>query len=279
MIPLQLQSVARDSAGNSARSAWRILAGAVFFMAAASTHSLAAVKEISYPAVKVEMLQEHKPDAAMAKMRMAFADAVGKKDMQALFALVGPTFVWMAQGEISDQFDFGRDALHNFKVVFGFREPGKVADGPVADGPFWDALAVFAADDTFYEAGGTLVCGPAGARITDEGGFEKVRQRIGADDSVEWYFTRADTTATTAPGGGAPAGRISGQIAMPVLDVYPPLPEGQAAPPVTHLRVLLPSGKSGWIPITAALPLATDRLCYAAGPDGAWKIVAFDGLQ
>jgi hypothetical protein len=50
---------------------------------------------------------------------------VANRDTQALFSLVGPTFVWVSQGGLVDQFAFGRDALHNFKVVFGFREPGK----------------------------------------------------------------------------------------------------------------------------------------------------------
>jgi hypothetical protein len=112
----------------------------------------------------------------------------------------------------------------------------------------------------------------------DEKVFESAKQRIGADASVEWYFTVADTNATTTPAGtGAPVGRV-GQVALPVLRSYPPASEGSARP-VTHLQVLLPSGKSGWIPLSAARPLVTDRLCYAATPDGTWKIAAFDQAQ
>src|SRR5207237_5522704 len=118
-----------------------ISASAMAFVVAINTAPFAAVKDISYPAVKVELAEAHAPDAAFEKLRKSFADAVAKKDPQALFSLVGPTFVWMTQGELSDQFDFGRDALHNFKVVFGFREYGKNADGPVPDGSFWDSLA------------------------------------------------------------------------------------------------------------------------------------------
>src|SRR5215472_8207199 len=258
----------------------RLLIGAAAaFIAASPSASQAAVKEIAYPALKVDITEEHKPDDAMNKMRKAFADAVAKKDGNALFALVGPTFVWLGSGGVSDQFDFGRDALHNFKVVFGFREPGKDADGPVHDGPFWDALAAFAADETFYSAGGTLVCGPTGAALADEAAFDKVRQRIGADETVEWYFTMMDVTATANPGAGAPVGKAAAAIVMPVLNAYPPVTEGQPAKPVTHLQVLLPIGKSGWIPISAARPLVTDRLCYALGADGNWKIVAFDQAQ
>jgi len=254
-------------------------AAAAAFMVALPGVLHAAVKEISYPAVKVDVTQEHKPDDAMNKMRKAFADAVTKKDANALFALVGPTFVWMAAGGVSDQFDFGRDALHNFKVVFGFRESGKDVDGPVQDGPFWDALAAFAGDETFYSAGDTLVCGPTGAALSDAAAFEKSRQRIGADETIEWYFTVMDVTATANPGAGAPVGKASAAIAVPVLNAYPPAVEGQPAKPVTHVQVLLPIGKSGWIPISVLRPLVADRLCYAHGGDGNWKIVAFDQAQ
>jgi hypothetical protein len=256
-----------------------ICAAAAAGIATTPAASPAAVKEIAYPAIKVDIAPEHKPDAAMDKLRKSFADAVAKKDTSALFALVGPTFVWLAQGGVSDQFDFGRDALHNFKVVFGFREPGKDADGPVQDGPFWDSLTAFADDETFDVAGATLVCGPTGAAISDEAAFEKSRQRIGADASVEWYFTMGEVAATVMPGSGATVGRATSATALPVLDAYPPLTEGQPAPKVTHLKVLLPIGKSGWVPLSALRPLATDRLCYAPGSDGTWKIVAFDQSQ
>ena len=48
--------------------------------------------------------------------------------------------MWLSEGNISDQFDFGGDALQNFKVVFGFREYRKHVDGGVKDGPYWDLL-------------------------------------------------------------------------------------------------------------------------------------------
>src|SRR5207249_746985 len=131
--------------------------------------------------------------------------------------------------------------------------------------------AAFAADETFYGGATSLVCGPTAATIADEDLFERTKQRIGADESVEWYFTVAETTAATATpgGGGAPVARV-GQMALPVLSVHPPKPEGQAAPPVTHLQVLLPSGRRGWIPLSAARPLVSDRLCYALTSGGEW---------
>jgi hypothetical protein len=258
-----------------------IPAAAAALMVTTNTASLAQVREVSYLAVKVELPETYKPDAAFETMRKAFAGAAAQKDMQALFSLVGPTFVWLSQqGGLSDQFDSGRDAMHNFKVAFGFREFGKDTDGGVADGPFWDVVAVFAADKTFFADAGTRVCGPTVATIVDEDGFDKARQTIGADDSVEWYFTVADTPATAAPTGGALVGRVN-QVAVPVLDRYPPLPAQGEPPPATSLQVLLPApvGKKGWIPASAGVPLVTDRLCYALTSRGEWKISTFDQVQ
>ena len=253
-----------------------VCASAAAFMAATGVASHAAMKEVPYPLVKLQLDEPYTPDAAFAKMRNSFADAVAKKDAQALFSLVGPTFVWLSQGQLHNQFDPGRDALHNFKVVFGFRDFGKDADTPVADGPNWPALAAFAGDKYFYRGTDTLVCGPTGATIADDRIFDTAKQTIGADDLVEWYFTVTETAATATPtDGGSTVGRVS-QLALPVMDVYPSSPVGQSELPATHLRVLLPSGKSGWIPISAAVPLVTDRLCYAVTADGSWKISAFD---
>jgi hypothetical protein len=249
------------------------------FMVATHGASQAALKQVPYTAVKVELTQPYTPNAAFEKLRAAFADAVAKKNTDGLFSLVGSTFVWLSQGQIGEQFDFGRDALHNFKVVFGFREAGKDVDGGVADGPFWDTMAEFAADKTFYVASASLVCGPTAATVVDEAAFERAKQRIGADESVEWYFVIADTSATATPAGtGAPVGRVS-QVALPILQVNPPAVEGQPHRPPTHLQVLLPSGKSGWISAASARPLVTDRLCYSANPAGEWKITAFDQAE
>jgi len=256
-----------------------ICATAAAGLAAMSDAALAAVKQIAYQAIKVDIAEEHKPDDAMNKMRKSFADAVAKKDSNALFALVGPSFVWLTGGVVSDNFDFGRDALHNFKVAFGFREPGKDVDGPVQDGPFWDALAAFASDETLDVGGTTLVCGPTSAAVSDQAAFEMSAQRIGADDTVEWYFTMTDVTATANPGGGAPVGKAAAAIAMPVLNAYPPVVEGQPSKPATHVQLLLPMGKAGWVPISAVRPLTSDRLCYAQAANGDWKIVALDQAQ
>jgi hypothetical protein len=242
----------------------------------------AAIKKVPYPEVKVDVAEAFKPDPAFEAMRKKLSEAAANKDAQALFALVAPTFVWTFQGGPTDQFDMGRDALHNFKVVFGFRPAGADADGPVENGPFWDALAAFASDGTYYQDGqaGNLVCGPTTANASDDKMMEQARKKLEVgEETADWYFTIAPTSVAKAPNdSGPPVGKV-GTVALPALSVYPPAQEGKPVVPATHLEVLLPSGKTGWVPASAVRPFDSERLCYAKTPSGDWKIAAYDQIE
>ena len=242
----------------------------------------AAIKKVPYPEVKVELAEAFKPDAAFEAMRKKLSDAIAKKDARALFDLVGPTFVWTFQGGPTDQFDMGRDALHNFKVVFGFRPQGADGDGPVENGPFWEALAAFASDGTYYQdqQAGNLVCGPTTANAVDEDVMEQARKKLEVgEETADWYFTLAPTSVAKAPNDNGPPVAKVGVVALPALSVYPPVEEDKPAVPATHLEVLLPSGKTGWVPASSVRPWDSERLCYAKTAKGEWKITAYDQLE
>lgn len=234
-----------------------------------------AVKKTSYPEVKIEVSEAFQPDAAFDAMRQAFSAAVAAKNAEALFALVGPTFVWTVEGGPTDEFDMGRGAIDNFKAVFGFRAPRADKDGGVEGGPFWDGLAAYAAEGTFYKPpdAGNLVCGPISAQVANEKNFEAARKKIETDEEPAlWYFTLAETPVTATPDGkGGVIAKVA-KVALPVIGVDPL--QDNVKP--THIEVLLPSGKSGWIPVAAARPLVSNRLCYSKTPAGEWKITAFD---
>jgi len=264
------------------RKTWRRLclvgAAAIVIAGAFGSISAAAVKKVPYPEIKVTVSTPYKPDAAFERMRTAFADSVAKKDLTALTALVAPSFLWTVGGRPADEMDLGREAVHNFKVVFGFRAPGKDVDGGVDGGPYWDALAAFAADATYYAAtdAGNLICGPIAADVDDDV-FDQARKKVeNRDDGADWFFTLAPTDVFKAPGDTGPPIAKVGTIAMPMLGTYPAAQEGQPAVQLTHIEVLQPSGKSGWIPAGAVRPLFTDHLCYARTPSGEWKIAAID---
>jgi hypothetical protein len=245
----------------------------------AATSAGAAIKTVAYPVVTVETAQTQVPEAAFLPFWKEFSDAIAGRNAAALFALVGPGFVWTSQGSLTAEFDPGRDAVHNFKVVFGFRQHGKDEDGGVENGPYWDELAQFASEPVFYSGSDktNLICGPLLAEPTDANVLEAARKRIEiGDDSGTWFYTAVDTPVARAPGdAGAPVGRL-GKVAFPVMGQVPPARDGAAPPVPTHFQVLLPSGVTGWIPAAAARPLVSNRLCYAKTQDGRWTIGVFD---
>jgi hypothetical protein len=239
----------------------------------------AAVKKVPYPEVKINITSPYQPDPAFQTMLKALKDAVAAKNTEAVMALVGPMFIWTSQGTMIDQLDPGRDAVHNFKVVFGFRAAGKDQDGGVENGPYWDNLASFLDDTTFYKLSGLTseVCSPMQAEVADDNTFEAAQKKItNGDDSGDWYFVSAETAVAKAPNdSGPPVAKIN-KIAVPMLNTFPAAKEGQPEPKITHGEILMPSGKTGWVPIAALRPFDHDRLCFAQTADGKWKIVGYD---
>jgi hypothetical protein len=67
-----------------------LLAAAIPLLAAPGN---AEPQQVAYPEVKVVLENPYKPDAAFDKMNGAFLDAVQRKDIGALTALVAPTFL------------------------------------------------------------------------------------------------------------------------------------------------------------------------------------------
>jgi hypothetical protein len=241
----------------------------------------AAVKKAAYPEIKVEMPAPFKGDAALDAVRKAFADAVAKKSLAALEVLVAPNFQWTAGGDRAEDFDEKRDGVHNFKVAFGFRPFGKNADGPTEIGPQWEVLAYFADIKSLaQEPSSPLVCGPAAAVVSDEKTLEQAIQKVEEENEpAEWVYVLDEVTLSASPTGGGAVGKAA-RMLMPVVSVHPPSHGSTNADPPTptHAELLLPSGKTGWVPVQALNPLFVDRLCYVKS-DGGWKIAAFDQAE
>jgi hypothetical protein len=249
--------------------------------AIASTPAL-AVKKVPYPEISVRALPPFKGDAALTDVRKKLADAVAAQDLGSTLALVAPDFRWIAGGATADEFDHKRDAAHNFKVAFGFRAVGRDSDGPTDIGPQWSMLEFFARDETLtQEPGSPLVCGSARAKVTDEAKLDVALQRVDEENDIsEWVYMLDETPLTAAPTGGATVARAR-NVAMPIVAVHPPPPQGStpAAPPTpTHFELLLPSGKTGWAPVENLRPLFVDRLCFAKRGDE-WRISVYEQAE
>ena len=55
---------------------------------------------------------------------------------------------------------------------------------------------------------------------------------------------------------------------MPLIGFNPPEREGAPPPPTTHYEVLLPSGRAGWVPVTAVRPFDTEVIGPPHSPAG-----------
>ncbi|MEX2128990.1 MAG: hypothetical protein WD871_12230 [Xanthobacteraceae bacterium] len=241
-----------------------------------------AIKKVPYPEIRVRVLPPFKGDPALTDLRKKLADAVAAKDVAPAAALVAPGFVWTAGGVEVDEFDPKRDAVHNFKVAFGFRAFGKDADGPTEIGPQWALLDFLAKDEVLtQEPGSKFVCGSQLAKFTDAAALDEALTRVDEENELsEWVYSIDEITLTATPDGNATVAKVKG-TAMPIASVHPAAPAGNApasSPPPTHFELLLPTGKTGWTPVKYLHPLFVDRLCFTKLGDD-WKIAVYDQAE
>jgi hypothetical protein len=235
----------------------------------------AALKKTSYPEVRVELRAEVEPESALAAMLKRFADAVERRDAGALYPLVGPTFFWTLNGEPSKEFESGRDALHNFKVAFGFRRPGARSDSRDPHEQLWETLEDFSGA-ALYRMNSDILCAPASGEPESEEAMDKALSLLeGPGENSEWVYSLEPITLTERPDGGATIAAAP-KLALPIIATNPPTKPLGNNPLPTHYQLLLPSGKTGWVDVDAVQPLAVDKLCYGKDPGGAWKIVGYD---
>jgi len=252
--------------------------GACLAIALLAAGPAAAIKKTSYPEVRVELPALVRPEPALADMLKALTDAVEHRNADELFALLAPTFFWTENGEPSQQFDRSRDALHNFKVAFGFRRLGARSDSGDRREQLWETLEDIVGGPGLFpaESNRDILCGPATADPVSEAAMDSALMLLEHDnENSEWVYSLEPITLTERPDGGRAVATVA-NIAMPIAATNPPTKPLGNNPLPTQYQLLLPSGKTGWVEVDAVQPLAVDKLCYGKGPDGAWKIVGYD---
>jgi hypothetical protein len=258
----------------------RSLAASSFLAAAIAFAPVpaAAIKKTPYPEVRVEVQAEAKAEPALDAMRKQLADAIKRRNTGLLYEFVGPIFFWNINGEPSEQFDKNRDAMHNFKVAFGFRQFGRGSDNQNPENQLWETLDDIVSGSALFQMQGNpgVLCGPASAEPVSDEAMDKAIERIESEDEdSEWVYSLGEIKLTEKPGGGGAVETVS-KLAMPIAATHPPTQPLGNNPLPTHFQLLLPSGKTGWVDVDAVQLLAVDKLCYGKGADGAWKIVGYD---
>jgi len=199
-------------------------------------------------------------DAALEALRKQLGDAAQHKDRAALAKLVvGQGFFWI--GEKGDRADKRKSGIDNLASALGLKNK---------DGAGWDMLASFADDPT----GAPLpnhkdsMCAPADPAF-DGKAFSDLLASTKTDPGDWGYPVSADVEVRATPQGNAPVIEKLGSVFVRIA-------AENASNVPTFLRVVTPSGKTGFVSVDSVAPIGNDQLCYVKEA-GDWKIGGYIG--
>ncbi len=204
-------------------------------------------------------------DASFEAFRKQLGEVASKKDRAALSKMVVEKgFFW--DGEKGNQADAKKSGIDNLAQIIGLA--GKQPVG-------WDMLQGMAQDPTAgsYPGKQGVICSPADPQFDDKQ-LEELAKATGTDPGDWAYPLDTDHEVLTAPKQDAPPlEKLGLHLVRVMIDPKaPPTPAGQ----IPMIRVVMPSGKVGFISADALSPLGNDQVCYLK--DGAsWKITGFIG--
>jgi hypothetical protein len=201
-------------------------------------------------------------DPSFAAFRKDLGAAVEKKDRAALAKLVvAQDFFWIQDKNLADDSKSGIDNL------------ARAIDLDNPNGAGWRVLAMDASEPTLAELPDNkgIFCAPAPPDF-HASAFEALVQQTDTDPEDWGYPARDGIEARSA---AQPSAAVVEKLGLYFVRV---LPDSEPAKPgeTQFLHLALPDGKTGFIPIDALMPLATDKICYTK-PDGAWKITGYIG--
>ena len=198
-------------------------------------------------------------DPSFEAFRKQLGAIAEKKDRKALAGLVAQNFFWM--GEKGDKADKKKPGVDN--LAKAIQLDGKEAPG-------WEMLGAASADPTgmpFPDRKDTI-CAPADPTFNAQE-LEALAKSTGTEDGDWAYPTQAGLEVRSGPQPNSPVVEKLGLHFVRVM-------QDQNAQPGPMLRVVTPSGKTGFVPAEALNPLGNDQLCYSK-EGGGWKISGFIG--
>ncbi len=207
-------------------------------------------------------LPEPVKDPSFEAFRKELGDAAQKKDRAALAKLVvAQGFFW--DRENGDGADKKKSGADNLATALGLNNK---------DGAGWDMLGGYSQDPTASpnpDHKGSI-CAPADPAFNEKelGDVLKATQT----DVPEWgYPLAAGVEVRDKPQQSAP---VVDKLGLNLVRVLPD--NNPSAAVASYLRVVLPSGKTGYIATDAIAPLGNDQLCYIKDASG-WKISGYVG--
>jgi hypothetical protein len=200
-------------------------------------------------------------DQSFVAFRKQIGDIAQKKDRAALAKLVSQNFFLVA-GE-KDAADKKKPGIDNLAKALSLDDK---------DGQGWQVLGEYAMEPTAEsdpDHKGVL-CAPAGPDFD-----EKAAEALAKDtqtDPGDWGYPVKDGIQVRAAAN--PNSPVIDKLGLYLVWVDPDNSPAAAVQGSDALRIVLPSGKLGYVASDQLLPLGSDQLCYAK--DGnAWKITGF----
>ncbi len=217
-----------------------------------------------YKPVMLTLPQPSK-DASLETFRGQLGDIAKKKDRAALAKIViTRSFFWDREnGDASDKKKLGVD---NLAIALGLNNP---------EAPGWDMLAGYTEDPTVSASANHkgAFCAPADPSF-DTKALDALLDAT-QTDLPEWGYPVSDgIEVRAAPLGSGPVVEKIGLYFVRVLPDSSP-----AAAVAAYVRIVTPSGKTGYVPSDTIAPLGNDQLCYVKDDKdgGKWKIGGYIG--
>jgi hypothetical protein len=223
----------------------------------------AAVKPKPYNPVAVKPPQRIQ-DPTFESFRKQLSGIAERKDRVALARLVSKNFFWIPEGGDKDIAEKSKPPIETLARALWLDSPDAIG---------WEILGSFAAEPTGdfdLEYKGVL-CGPADPDFDEKAAEELV---VATDtEASDWvYPVREGIEVHAEPSPGSP---VIAKLGMHLIWILPDDSPASAVQADT-VRVVLPSGRMGFVSVEALLTLAGDQMCYVK-EDNTWKIAGLRG--
>jgi hypothetical protein len=205
-------------------------------------------------------------DPAFVAFRKQFGDIAQKKDRAGLAKLVAASFFFI-NGE-KDAADKKKPGIDNLSKALGL-------DGKDAAAG-WATLTEYAKEPTAEpdEEHKGVLCAPADPAF-DENAAEALAKTTQTDPG-DWGYPVKDGVEVRAA--GKADSPVTEKLGLYLVRVYPDDSPAAAVQGPDFIRIVLPSGKTGYVAGDQLLSLGNEQLCYAKEGSG-WKIAGFIATQ
>jgi hypothetical protein len=215
----------------------------------------------AYKPVPIKLPQPVR-DPTFVAFRKQLEGIAQKKDRNALARIVSQQFFWVPEDK--DVAQKGKSGIDNLSAAIGL-------DGADAQG--WELLLDLADEPTAepYPGRQGAICAPGEASFDDKAAEELANAT--QTDPGEWGYPAEDGVPVRA--GAAENSQVTGKLGLELVRAYPD-DSPAAAVQGNALRIVLPSGKLGFINGDLLRPLLSDQLCYVK-EGNVWKITGAIG--